>query len=65
MCLICSTIPTTAALGIALDARSRSIARQQGRPLPRQRPFLWMAVVSIPLFIAVSIALHSTYPGFD
>lgn len=53
MCVICATIPATAAIGAKLNAD------QLGKPVQHRKPVLKVTGFAITLLVAASITYHT------
>ncbi|GEM_PF-847369 len=62
MCMVCTAIPTTVALGVALDARQRRSASYRPHASLRRRPYLLLTILAVVLLLYLSALIHTSLP---
>jgi hypothetical protein len=66
MCALCTAVPTILTLGVAAESKQRQagkVAAEEGRPLPRKRPYLALSIGGAVGLMAVSAAYHTLLRG--
>ena len=66
MCVLCTAVPTVLTLGVAAESKQRQagkVAAQEGKPSPRRRPYMVLAVGSAVGLMAASAAYHRFLGG--
>lgn len=63
MCVLCTAVPTVCVAAESKQRQAGKVAAQEGKPSPRRRPYMVLAVGSAVGLMAASAAYHRFLGG--